>query len=92
MIRIVIENLFFFLLPTIVYIAWVAFQRNDWPGLGSVIKDAPLLKLFVLGAASMLITLVAFSSRAKNAPGDAYEPPVFKDGKLQPGHSVPTSK
>ena len=92
MIRIIIENLFFFLLPTIVYIGWIAFKRNDWPGLGSVIRDAPLLKLFLLGAASMLITLVAFSSRSQNAPGEAYEPPVFKDGKLQPGHSVPAVK
>ncbi len=92
MIRIVIENIFFFLLPALVYIAWVAFQRNDWPGLGTVLREAPLLKLFVLGAALMLTTLVAFSTRTRNTPGDAYEPAIFKDGRLEPGHKVPANK
>ena len=97
MIRIVIENIFFFLLPTLGYIGWVAFKRNDWPGLSAVLSDAPLLKLFVLGAALMLVTLALFSTRSHNTPNEAYVPPVFKDGKLQPGYSVepqtvPTNK
>lgn len=92
MIRIVIENIFVFLSPTLIYLVWIAFTRNDWPGLGAVLKDAPLLQLFVSGAALMLATLVLFSSRSHNTPGEAYVPPSFQDGKLQPGHSVPASK
>lgn len=92
MIRIVIENLFVFLVPTLAYIAWVAFVRNDWPGLWQVLRNAPLAALFVTGAALMLATLVAFSSKSRNSPGEAYVPPVLQDGKLKPGHSVPVEK
>ncbi len=92
MIRITIENIFFFLLPTLLYVAWIAYQRDDWPGFGAVLREAPLLKLFVSGAAFMLIMLVLLSSRSQNTPGDVYAPPVFKDGKLQPGQKVPSEK
>ena len=88
MIRIVFENIFFFLLPTLVYIAWVAFSQNEWAGLPRVLRGAPLLRLFVAGAALMLTTLVMFSSRSHNSPRDVYEPPSVKDGKLEPGHSI----
>jgi Family of unknown function (DUF6111) len=92
MIRIVIENVFFFLVPTLVYITWEAYRRKTWPGLSEVLRTAPLLNLFVLGAAMMLLMLVAFSSRTHNTPDEAYVPPVFQDGKLQPGHAQPASK
>lgn len=88
MMRIVIENIFFFLLPTMSYIAWVAFQRNDWPGMGAVLREAPLMILFVLGAALMLTTLIAFSSTSGSRPGEGYEPAIFKDGKVTPGRTT----
>ncbi|MBX9684298.1 MAG: hypothetical protein K2X41_10955 [Hyphomicrobium sp.] len=86
MIRIVVENLFFFLLPTLFYITWIAFKSNTWPGLGSILKDAPLVTLFALGVLLMLMTLAVLSSREGNRPGDAYQPPIFKDGHIEPGH------
>ena len=46
MIRIVIENIFLFMLPTVLYLAWVAFTENEWAGLPTVIREAPLLRLF----------------------------------------------
>lgn len=87
MIRIVVENLFFFLLPTLGYIAWVAFEANDWPGLGPVLRTAPLAKLFVAGAAIMFGSLAFFATRAHNVPGEVYVPAVFKDGHIEPGHA-----
>lgn len=90
MIRIVIENLFVFLLPTLLYVGWVAFRRNDWPGLLNVLKEAPLVYLFVAGAVMMLTALLAFSSRTGHRPGEGYVPPSFEGGTLNPGHSVPT--
>jgi Family of unknown function (DUF6111) len=92
MIRIVIENIFFFLIPTLVYISWEAYIRRTWPGLGEVLRTAPLLNLFFMGAAMMLFALVAFSSRSHNTPDETYVPPVFEDGKLQPGHAQPANK
>ena len=92
MIRILVENAFVFLVPTLISIAWFAFSRDDWPGLGAVIQAAPLLYLFVLGAGLMFVTLTVFSSRSHNTPGEAYVPPGIHDGKLQPGHAVPPGK
>lgn len=87
MIRIVIENIFVFLLPTLVYVGWVAFVRNDWPGLAAVLKEAPLVRLFVLGALLMLTALLLFASQHRNAPGQTYVPPTFDDGQFKPGHA-----
>jgi hypothetical protein len=89
MIRIVIENIFFFMLPTFIYIVWIAFAEDEWAGLPTIVREAPLLRLFVAGAALMLATLIAFSSRSHNNPHDVYVPPSVEDGKLEPGHSVP---
>ena len=88
MIRITIENIFVFLLPVIGYIAYTAFKRKDWPGLSAVLSEAPLIKLFVAGAILMLTSVTLISSRSHNTPDEAYVPPVFKDGKLQPGHAI----
>ena len=92
MIRIVIENIFLFMLPTVLYLAWVAFTENEWAGLPTVIREAPLLRLFVAGAALMLATLVTFSSRSHNNPHDVYVPPSIEDGKIEPGHTIRTPK
>jgi len=89
MTRIVLENLFFFLLPTLLYLAYVAYTENEWPGLGSVIRAAPLVKLFVAGAVLMLTTLILLSTSSPNSPHDVYVPPIVEDGKLRPGHRAP---
>ena len=92
MIRIVIENIFLFMLPTVLYLAWVAFTENEWAGLPTVVREAPLLRLFVAGAALMLATLVTFPSRSHNSPHDVYVPPSIEDGKIEPGHTLRTPK
>ena len=86
MIRIVVENVFVFLLPSLLYVTWIAFKLNTWPGLGSILKDAPLVTLFALGGFLMLSTLALISSREGNSPGDAYQPPIFRAGHIEPGH------
>ncbi len=88
MIRIVVENIFFFLLPTFLYIIWIAFSQDDWEGLATVLRRAPLLRLFVAGAALMFGTLIAFSSRTYNDPNDVYVPASVVNGQLEPAHSV----
>lgn len=92
MIRIVLENIFFFLLPTIIYLVYTAFKRNDWPGLWAVLKEAPLAQLFVTGAFLMITTLIAFSSSSGHKPGEAYTPPSYHDGKVEPGHGTSGGK
>ena len=86
MIRIVAENILLFLLPTIVYVAYVYMTREEKPGAMRVLYDAPLIWLFVAGAALVVITLVSFGSVTGGKPGQVYTPPSFKDGRIEPGH------
>ena len=86
MIRIVVENILLFLLPTIVYIAYVYMTREEKPGATQVLDDAPLVWLFVAGAVVVVFTLVAFGSVSGGKPGQVYVPPSLKDGRIEPGH------
>lgn len=86
MIRVVLENIFYFFLPTFFYLVYIAFKRNDWPGLWAILKGAPLPTLFVAGAALMIVTLILFSSTSGHSPQEAYTPPSYHNGKVEPGH------
>ena len=86
MIRIVAENIALFLLPTIVYIAYIYLTREDKPGASSILNDAPLIWLFVAGAILVVVTLATFGSVTGGKPGQVYTPPSLKDGRIEPGH------
>jgi hypothetical protein len=95
MIRIVIENLILFLLPTIAYVGWVLIARPKTLERGpdgrikpsSILNDAPLIWLAASGTILLVVTLIAFGSTSGGGrPGQTYMPPVLKDGKIQPGH------
>lgn len=86
MIRIVAENIFLFLLPTIIYVAYVYLTREAKPDAVHVLDDAPLIWLFVAGAALVIIVLASFGSVNGGKPGQVYTPPSLKDGRIVPGH------
>jgi hypothetical protein len=86
MIRIVAENVLIFLLPTIIYVAYVYITREEKPGATRVLDDAPLIWLFITGAILVVVTLVTFGSMSGGKPGQVYTPPSFKDGHIEPGH------
>ena len=85
MIGIVAEYILLFLLPTVIYIAYIYMTREEKPGAARVLDDAPLIWLFVAGAALVIATLVVFGSISGGKPGQTYVPPVFKDGRIEPG-------
>jgi hypothetical protein len=86
MIRIVIENILLFLLPTVIYVAYVALKRRvEGASGGNILDDAPLVWLFAAGAVLVIATLVVFGSTSGGKPGQTYQPPVFRDGKIEPG-------
>lgn len=95
MIRIVFENILLFLLPTLLYLAYMLLMRettgtdasaNAPRTPMSVLNDAPLLYLFAAGVALVLVTLIAFGSTSGGKPNQPYTPPAMKDGQIQPGH------
>lgn len=84
--RIVIENILLFLLPTAIYIAYIYLTREEKPEAKRVLDDAPLLWLFVIGAILVIVTLITFGSTSGGKPGQVYVPPTVKDGRIEPGH------
>ncbi len=86
MIRIIIENSLLFLLPTIVYCAYVFLKGRVAGGTGAnTLDDAPLVWLVAIGAALVLVTLIIYGTAPGGRPGQTYQPPVFRDGKIEPG-------
>jgi len=93
MIRIVIENILLFLLPTAAYVGWVLIARPETlertPDgrirVSRVLNDAPLLWLAAAGTVLLIAALVAFGTTSGGKPGQTYVPPVYKDGRIEPG-------
>jgi len=85
MIRIVIENVLLFLLPTAMYLAYMLLTRRTTPA-GTIVNDAPLLWLFVAGAVIVAATLVYYGTTTPGGrPDQTYTPPRMKDGRIEPG-------
>lgn len=95
MIRVVIENIAIFLIPTLVYAAYVVlvtFPRTEDAGeraFARIVGEAPLLWLFTAGAVLVVLSLIAFQSTDGGRPGMKYQAPSMHDGHIQPGHAQP---
>jgi len=88
MIRIIVENLLLFLLPTLAYAAYEIvkrFGRPDNAPAATLLDEAPLAWLLGAGALLVVVVTLVFGSTSGGRPGQSYEPSVFKDGQIQPG-------
>ena len=83
MIRIVIENILLFLLPTVVYVIYVAATRDS--NHKGIFDGAPLAWLMLAGSALVILVLATFGSDTRGRPGQSYVPPSMKDGRIEPG-------
>jgi hypothetical protein len=85
MARLVAFNVIFFLLPFALYAGWLLATRgtaanvDDWQG-------RTIAYLGLGGAVVLTVALVAFTSFRGAPPGGVYQPAVFEDGRLIPGH------
>jgi hypothetical protein len=88
MIRIVLENVLLFLLPTLAYVAYVALRRQagNKQSAQDILDEAPLVWLFSAGAILMMLGVAYFATSSGGKPGQGYQPPIYKDGKVVPGH------
>ena len=83
--RVVLENILLFLLPTAVYIGYVLLTRNN-TSAGTVVNEAPLVWLFITGALLVGATLIYYGTTTPGGkPGAVYTPPHMKDGHIEPG-------
>ena len=87
MVRVVIENILLFLLPTLLYVAFIMIRRRGQPNNtpAQALDDAPIFWLLAIGIAMMIGGLAYFGTTEGGKPGQTYVPPVYKDGKIQPG-------
>ena len=85
MIRIMIENVLLFLLPTAVYFTYHYFSQGEDRSAARAMNDAPLFGLFAAGAVVVVTVLMLFTHENGGKPGQHYQPPVFKNGRIEPG-------
>ncbi len=85
MIRVVVENIVLFLLPTAIYVIYVLLTRKQ-EEKGGVLDDAPFFWLMLAGTALVFLVLIAFGSTSGGKPGQSYVPPhIGRDGRIEPG-------
>jgi hypothetical protein len=86
MIRVVLENVLLFLMPTAIYFGYVLLTRRSAGNAGDVVNEAPLVWLFIIGALCVAATLVYYATITPGGtPGQVYIPPRMKNGQIEPG-------
>lgn len=89
MIRIVLQNLLLFLLPTLIYLGYRALVARSPGAIRRAIDEAPYGWLTLTGLAVVGVFVALFATTDGGRPGQVYIPPAMKDGKLVPGHYLP---
>ncbi|MEP3048249.1 MAG: DUF6111 family protein [Roseibium sp.] len=83
MLRIVLTQLFLFLLPFACYTAWLYLtKKNKEPDSWT---RGPVAWLTLAGLALMISALVAVAFLGKSPEGTEYRPSEFRDGVFVPG-------
>ena len=87
MIRIAIEIVLLFLLPTAAYLGYALLTRPSRPAK-AVISEAPLIWLGISGLVLVFATLIYYGSTSTRMGGldQTYTPARIKDGQIEPGH------
>jgi hypothetical protein len=90
MLRIMLTYVIPFLLPTILYFAWVfATQRRAAASGGGAQaqawQDVPWVWLIGAGIILMALSLAATALFGGDQPGGVYEPARLIDGRIEPG-------
>jgi len=88
MIRLIIENILLFLLPTVLFVIYTMIRRSEDRDntVSRALESAPLPVLFGLGFILMISVLAYFGNQSdRGKPGQRYVPPELVNGKIKPG-------
>jgi len=85
MARVILINLFLFLLPFILYGSYAYLVQKDKEP-GKIWSAAPINGLFIAGAMLVIGTLLYFVSFQSGDSDGQYKPAIYKDGKIIDGH------
>lgn len=86
MMRVAVEIVLLFLLPTVAYLGYALLTQ---PGRSAraVVHDVPFLWLALSGAALVFGILIYYGSSSTMGGRDqTYTPARIKDGQIEPGH------
>ena len=89
MVRVALEYLLPFLLPTALYALWLHWQRRHAATAGTAIpawQEGPWFWLLAAGAVLAVLALVATIVLTGAAPGAKYFPPALENGTVVHGH------
>lgn len=97
MLRVFLTVLVPLLLPTLVWIGYMALERRRLAAAGGGDRPwhagLPWPKLLLAGIALMLATLAVLTSIGGGMPGDVYRPAhMGPDGKLVPAQTAPAPR
>ena len=85
MLRVVLINLLMFLLPFIVYGAYMYFVRSNRDA-DSILRGAPITWLVTAGVVLAVATLIGLVTFTGEGTEGTYVPPRLEDGVIKPGH------
>jgi len=83
MLRIVIINILLFLLPFLIYAAFMIWVKGVAPS--NLTRTKPILWLLVAGFACLLFGMVLLVEFSGGERDGTYLPSVIEDGVIQPG-------
>lgn len=90
MVRIVIQHLLLFLLPTVMYGFYLSWARRRAQAAGRtapVWQEGPWFWLIVSGALLVLLSLGALATFGGGGPDAVYKPSTIEDGKIVHGRT-----
>jgi hypothetical protein len=85
MLRILLHYVLPFVLPFLVYTAYVFLLRGRTPGW---LGDTPWMALAIAGVVLSAVSLATWGLVTGSPPGETYLPPRFEDGRVVPGRTV----
>jgi hypothetical protein len=77
------------LLPTLLYLLWLAAARHATFAAPGVWRALPWPWLVGAGVALAALMLYVIGTRIGGSPQGIYVPPQYIDGRVVPGHIVP---
>ena len=83
MLRIALIDLLLFLLPFLIYAAYMIAVKGTAPA--DIWKTAPILWLLTAGFGLLLVVMATLVQFTGGSPEGTYRPPVIVDGVIKPG-------
>lgn len=83
MLRIALIDILFFVLPILIYVAYMVVVKGASPA--SVLQSAPILWLLAAGFGLLVIAMVVLIQFSGGARDGTYHPSVLEDGVIKPG-------